>query len=55
MYVEIIPPATPPWAESPPVSEGADMAFAVVAQYRVRAGDEAQVADALRNMVAPTR
>jgi quinol monooxygenase YgiN len=32
-----------------------DMAFVVVAQYRVRAGDEAQVANALRNMVAPTR
>lgn len=31
------------------------MAFVVVAQYRVRAGEEAQVANALRNMVAPTR
>ena len=31
------------------------MAFAVIAQYRVRAGDEARVAHALRNMVAPTR
>lgn len=31
------------------------MAFAVFAQYRVRAGEEARVANALRNMVAPTR
>jgi quinol monooxygenase YgiN len=31
------------------------MAFVVVAQYRVRAGEEAKVANALRNMVAPTR
>jgi quinol monooxygenase YgiN len=31
------------------------MAFVVVAQYRVRAGDEARVANALRNMVAPSR
>ena len=31
------------------------MAVAVVAQYRVRAGEEARVANALRNMVAPTR
>jgi len=31
------------------------MAFVVVAQYRVLAGEEAQVANALRNMVAPTR
>lgn len=31
------------------------MAFVVFAQYRVRAGEEALVADALRNMVAPTR
>ena len=31
------------------------MAFAVFAQYRVRAGAEARVANALRNMVAPTR
>jgi quinol monooxygenase YgiN len=31
------------------------MAFVVFAQYRVRAGAEARVASALRNMVAPTR
>lgn len=31
------------------------MAFVVFAQYRVRAGEEARVANALRNMVAPTR
>ena len=31
------------------------MAVAVFAQYTVRAGEEARVANALRNMVAPTR
>lgn len=31
------------------------MAIAVFAQYRVRTGAEARVANALRNMVAPTR
>ena len=31
------------------------MAFVVFARYRVRAGAEARVANALRNMVAPTR
>jgi hypothetical protein len=31
------------------------MAFVVFAQYRVRAGAEARVANALRNVVAPTR
>ena len=31
------------------------MAFVVFAQYRVRAGEEARVANALRNMVVPTR
>jgi len=31
------------------------MAFVVFAQYRVRAGEEARVANALREMVAPTR
>jgi quinol monooxygenase YgiN len=31
------------------------MTYVVVAQYRVRAGGEARVADGLRNMVAPTR
>jgi quinol monooxygenase YgiN len=31
------------------------MALAVFAQYRVRAGEEARVANALRNMVGPTR
>jgi quinol monooxygenase YgiN len=31
------------------------MEFAVIARYRVRTGEEARVANALRNMVAPTR
>jgi len=31
------------------------MEFAVFARYRVRTGEEARVANALRNMVAPTR
>ncbi len=31
------------------------MAFVVIAQYRVRAGDEDRVADALRKMAGPTR
>jgi quinol monooxygenase YgiN len=31
------------------------MAFVIFAQYRVRAGEEARVANALRHMVAPTR
>ena len=31
------------------------MAVAVFARYTVRAGEEARVANALRNMVAPTR
>jgi quinol monooxygenase YgiN len=31
------------------------MAFVVIAQYRVRAGDEARVEQALKEMVAPTR
>jgi len=30
------------------------MAFVVVAQYRVRPGDEAQVANALRGQVLPS-
>jgi quinol monooxygenase YgiN len=32
-----------------------DMEFVVIAQYRVRAGEEDKVAAALREMVAPTR
>ncbi len=31
------------------------MAFVVIAQYRVRAGEEDRVKEALRKMVAPTR
>jgi hypothetical protein len=55
MYVEIIPPASPVRTESPGPQERLTMAFVVFARYRVRAGAEARVANALRNMVAPTR
>jgi hypothetical protein len=55
MYVEIVPPASPVRTESPGPQERLTMAFVVFAQYRVRAGAEARVANALRNVVAPTR
>jgi quinol monooxygenase YgiN len=55
MYVEIIPLARPVRTQSPGPEERLTMAVAVFARYTVRTGEEARVANALRNMAEPSR
>jgi len=55
MYVEIIPSARPVRTRVAGTRGKADDGSCGIRAVQVRAGEEARVANALRNMVAPTR